>query len=268
MVGWRRRKKRREKETNASSCRAWRAVWGINLCYNNLYNTLLYFFMMNFRRFSTGAILLLGSLIARDRVLGNEIKVRREFREAVEAQEKILGIKNLCDPVSISFDENLRPRTKSKIPKIGWYLYNSNIILLDEGKYDINTLSHEAAHCHIDGLSERMGNGSWPGNENNKGTLLLSEGIANYFELRTRGIDINPELDHRDLEDYFKEDRYKGEKAEFVYYEIGPKVVAPILDINVNEGIETLIKNPPKRRDLKDLVRYRERILRMMEIGH
>ena len=69
----------------------------------------------------------------------------------------------------------------------------------------------------------------------NKNRRLISEGVASYFQHKTNE-----------------------------YSNIGYKLVKPILDKDFDKGIELLLKNPPEKEDLKDLIKYREKILGKM----
>ena len=200
------------------------------------------------------------------------LRVRREVLEIIKRQEKILGIKHFGEP-EISFDENMpRPNIvaadSSKKPAVGVYHPRVNVIWIDLKRYAQRTLSHELGHFRSDVLSESIGNGNWRSKErfffdsffkNITGERLIDEGIAEYFEKKTMKENVGVSLVHKEFKKYLKS---FGDEA---YYEVGYTLVKPILDKNVDRGIELLIKNPPTKRDLKDILAYRERILGMME---
>ena len=88
---------------------------------------------------------------------------------------------------------------------------------------------------------------------------MISEGIATYFGWKTTGDTLSRYLNHESLEDYIK---IYGEEA---YYEIGFSLVKPILDRNIDKGIECLITNPPTSKDLEDIMAYQQKILGMLD---
>ena len=67
-------------------------------------------------------------------------------------------------------------------------------------------------------------------------------------------------LNHRDFEEYLKDNNKN------IYYDVGHAVVKPILDKDIDKGIEILIENPPTKKDLEDILGYRQMILNMMEL--
>ena len=259
--------------------------------------------MISLRKILTGAILVAGlsglaytgiDAFQRHEVKKNDIKeierslekqileapekfliIRDKFREIAKKQDSILGLQNFGEP-EILFDENFKFGTTAPIdpkeirrPPTGWYSRISNVIWVDSSKYDKSTLSHQRGHWYANKLSKSIGNGNWRSEiksfiqelfHNIKGNKLISEGIATYFERKTDGKPIEY-LSYTDFKKYFK-----GDSTDVnIYYDVGYALVAPILDEGIDRGIELLIKNPPTKRDLRDLVRYRERILRMMD---
>ena len=207
--------------------------------------------------------------------------VINEFRKIAKKQDSVLGLQNFEDP-EILFDEvfkyGLDPSDpKATIPQYGWYDRSNDIIWINlkAKKRLAENLSHERGHWYPDKLSESIGNGSWRLEiksfiqemfQNAKGDKLISEGIAAYFERKPFGGPIE-QLSYKDFEKYFKRDSTDIR----INYDVGYALVAPILDRSVSltgsvdKGIELLIKNTPEKRDLKDLVVYRERILDMVD---
>lgn len=190
-------------------------------------------------------------------------KLKDKISQEIRRQERILGIRHFGMP-NFSID-TIRP-SSVRDSTHGSYNSRENRIWVDVVKYDSAILSHELGHFYADKLSENIGNGNWPPPRNflglrrntKKGIRLISEGVAQYFRIKTIGHKKNPRLEYRNFKDYFKGD---GNKP---YYNAGFGLVAPILDIDINRGIELLIKNPPKEKELEDLISYRARILEMM----
>ncbi len=89
--------------------------------------------------------------------------------------------------------------------------------------------------------------------------MLICEGIAQYFELRTMGDASSAKLYAKEFSDYVSKLDYNA------YYKVGYSIVKPILDKDIDEGIEFLTKNPPKDGELSNIIAYKERILREFE---
>ena len=214
--------------------------------------------------------------------------IRRSFERIADLQEKRFGIKHPELPKVI-----FRPK-EDKIPKskIGLYYTSSNEVWVK--KNEDGYIAHELAHELANKLSQSLGRGTWPPKsldgffykilkwwglyDGEEGTKLVSEGIATYFE---RGTFRDPkvlfyapndsfwfhlkkqengshDLAYTNVERYLRETR-AGE------YDLGYALVRPILNKDLEEGIELLMKNPPTNKDFRDLLAYRDRILRMME---
>jgi len=179
--------------------------------------------------------------------------LRKKIENVVRRQEKTLGIRHFGEP-RITLDA---PRQDALVGRYSTFYDN---VWVRESEEDSITIAHELGHWYADKLSESLGNGSWPSIWKffkKKREKVISEGIAAYFEYRTFGDSSKRNLWHSDFEGYPRD--------EYGYAAVGYEIVAPILDQSIDRGIEFLIKNPPKKRDMKDHKGYRERILRMMD---
>lgn len=261
--------------------------------------------MVNFRKIGLGLILLAGLATIGDGIWGYEVKrdykkrfeaslerqiseriddqirLRREIREVIKEQERVLGIKHFGEP-EISFDKSFLPlknnKGSEKRSPHATYSSTNNTIIIDLEKYKKSMIPHELGHFYIDRFSENLGSGDWPSSKkfffeslfrNDKGVRMISEGVATYFGKKTMGDSFTMEIDYGNFKKYFK--YLESKDSNNVFYEASYALAAPILDRSllltgsVDRGIEILIKNVPKGRDLRDLVVYRDRILVKLE---
>lgn len=202
-----------------------------------------------------------------DLVLAKQEKVREEIREMAQKQETVLGIKHFEKP-KISFEPNQENTLRDVT---GTYNQEKDEIWIDLSRYSSGTLSHELGHFYVDKLNESLNNKNWRYKKgflsfleslfsDDRGTKLVAEGIADYFKHKTKGDTLSSGLNYKSFDEYLNEDG--GSDA---YAEIGYKLVAPIIDRRINRGIETLTRNLPTNRDLKSLVKYQQRVLRIVE---
>lgn len=193
------------------------------------------------------------------------IYMQRSLEEVIKKQEDILGIKHSGKPEIkfISFPiRGILARYDSK----------KDIIEINPSFFFARSrlLSHELGHRYPNQLIKNLMGVDWPdykkypfnfeeNDSGDKGKKMIYEGMAEYFELRTFADTVAMELKHKDFDDYFKEEGFMP------FYDVGYAIVKPILDKNIDLGIKYLTKNPPTNEELKDILAYRQRILREFE---
>lgn len=84
---------------------------------------------------------------------------------------------------------------------------------------------------------------------------LVEEGVADYISYKGQLTEFTKKLRDEDFKEMIK----KEDDSQM--YDLGLILVKPILDINLKEGIKELIKNPLTKKDLNDLLTYREKII-------
>lgn len=87
---------------------------------------------------------------------------------------------------------------------------------------------------------------------------LIEEGVADYISYKGELTWSAKRLNDEDFKEMIEN------KTDIYLYELGFILVKPILDKNFEKGIIELIKNPLNKRDLDDLPRYREKILKKL----
>lgn len=125
-------------------------------------------------------------------------------------------------------------------------------------------LEHELGHFYYDQYLEKQGiteKDILDLGSDVIGIKLISEGIAGYFE-RAHS--------KEKWEDDFTDDEWPKDINNFevrtnrVIYSGGYHLVKPIIDKYGLEGMNYLILNPPKRKDLNNLPSYQENILHLL----
>ena len=188
--------------------------------------------------------------------------IEKDLDELIEKQEKILKIKHFGKPEIFQMPPILRFSSAASYvaeeDRIYFRIYHKMI------------LAHELGHFYPDKLNESFGKGNWPiyekfpseFAEGEKGKKMISEGVANYFGVRTFGdtsYGKKLELKYEDFE------IYRDSLGINAFYDVGYLLVKPVLDKNVRKGVEYLMENTPSDKELKDIFVYRERILRGFE---
>jgi hypothetical protein len=84
---------------------------------------------------------------------------------------------------------------------------------------------------------------------------LVEEGVAEYIAYKGKLTESAKKLDDSSFKEMIES------KNDFYLYDLGFILVKPILDKDFHKGIEELIKNPLSEKDLKDLLKYQEKIL-------
>lgn len=200
---------------------------------------------------------------------------RRHLEEIVKNQEKMLGIKHFGIPeISYGTDQNINI---SGAILCGSYDPKEDRIYLPPELTVCNvkeTLGHELGHFYLDKLNESIGKGDFPRdvryNPEEIGIMLISEGIAEYFgrAISNRKDNFNdsewprPEK-HWIWRDY-PVDRYIGERFRNprIIYDGGFHFVKPIIEKYGKDGIEYLINNHPRGKDLHNIPEYQRKVMR------
>jgi hypothetical protein len=127
-------------------------------------------------------------------------------------------------------------------------------------------IKHEAAHSFYYNLGKELGEKYLFNIDVNSLSKLESiqfrlveEGVADYMAYKGELTSSAKKIDDRNFKEMIEN------KDDFYLYELGFKLVKPILDINFEKGIEELIKNPLTKEDLNDLLQYRQRILKKIK---
>jgi len=182
--------------------------------------------------------------------------------EIAAAQQSRLGINHFLQPCYVSLS------CLHKFGCCGTYNSDKDTITIDscivsDDAETKRVISHELGHFYADKLNESLGKGNWPSLENKNsaqqaGIMLVSEGIAMYFENSTK---------HK--HDFFKDSEWPKLISDFtkshVKYIGGFHLVRPIIDKHKIAGIEYLITNPPEEKDLLDLPAYQKRALEKLK---
>jgi hypothetical protein len=121
-------------------------------------------------------------------------------------------------------------------------------------------IKHEAGHSFYSRLKKELGKEDLVGIDIDSlpkidqiQYKLVKEGVADYISYKGEIQKYAKDID----DTYFK--KMIKDEDDFYLYELGFKLVKPILDINFQAGIKELINHPLTKKDLKDLPAYRER---------
>ena len=182
--------------------------------------------------------------------------VESHLEEAMKKQEEVLGIKHIGKPTIVYGCHPYHDGVyKSYVDTISLEICRaitpekniSDILakhLAQREPFDVKSvLDHELGHFYMDKLNESKGNGDYvlfEGDQDWKGKNLIAEGIATYFERSLNKWE--------DPVAKIKESDIKAvEKMLKLYnvYEVGYRVVKPIIDGHGTKAIEYLIENPP-----------------------
>lgn len=206
--------------------------------------------------------------------------IRTEMREAARKQEETLGIKHFGEP-DFLFVRDDRTGVLARKNRVGLdtiKFRNDSLPLASYDPIDNRFIIvafdtnpniakqqkfHEWIHFYNHQLLKKMGykDGIAPeGYKTNKGLRLVVEGIAENLSVRSKGVETYPIR----LDSVKFYDRLAKEGMD-AYTNVGYLVVTRALNKNINRGIEVLTQNPPTDEELKDLAKYEEKILRMME---
>jgi len=120
-------------------------------------------------------------------------------------------------------------------------------------------IKHEASHAFYYELAKKIGKPQII--KSNRGltdleyikTNLIEEGVAEYMSHKGE----LTKLEKR----FTDEDLMKIKENSLNLYSLGFLLVKPILDLNFQKGVEELINNPLKEKDLENILEYREKIL-------
>ena len=183
--------------------------------------------------------------------------IEKDLIDTIDKQEKMLGIKHFGRPkiFFIPGFSGLAASYDGENNRIYFRIYHKII------------LAHELGHFYPDRLSESLGKGDWPVYEKfpwgfaegEKGKKIISEGVANYFGVRTFG---NTSYGNKLKLRVKNFDSYLDSLGTDSFYDVGYFLVKPILDISVRKGVEYLLTNTPTDKELGDILAYKERILR------
>ena len=175
-----------------------------------------------------------------------------------------------------------RAEYKEKMDSIYFYstdseeLFRESIRHLKNNKENIeeyltnrvhHAIKHEAAHAYYYSLAKELGeNYLLKIDRENSSFLyyvqqnLVSEGVAEYISYKG---EFPKSVNLLNNDGFFSDDRFKKKvikgQDDSHFYNFGFALVKPILDINFQRGIEELIKNPLTKKDLNDLLGYRNR---------
>ena len=191
---------------------------------------------------------------------------QRKLNEIMKKQEEIMDIEYSARPVLIL----------KRVPEISEKLggvHRSGIIEINSSYSGMwGALSHELGHFYVflnyssernNRLSKVSFRSKISQTEKNVIRYFTDEGIAAYFEYRTMN-SLNCKrgwLFSLDIEKLRKGREEYGSKE---FEELACEIVKPILDVNVDKGIETIIKNPMNEGDLEDIIGYQQRILKIV----
>jgi len=126
-------------------------------------------------------------------------------------------------------------------------------------------IKHEGAHAFYYALGKELGE-KYLFNVQRENTSVLydiqhnlvEEGVADYIAYKGELTQSAKRLTDEDFKEMIEN------KTDIYLYDLGFILVKPILDKNFEKGIIELIKNPLNKRDLDDLPRYREKILKKL----
>lgn len=202
----------------------------------------------------------------------SERELRKDFysdvyskaEEVIKVQEDSLGIKQ-DGGVNLYFNPLLKVLGMSRNLR-GAYssFFNATWVdLVDEQIKQV--IAHEEGHRYSRDLKGKLGlrNNLLKNlfSRRTIGNKIIDEGIAEYFEsvylAKAERVKVRCEPLDKNGFSYYSE----VDGCPVCYYSAGFSLVKPILDVNVDKGIETLIKNPINEEDLEDLIGYQKRIL-------
>ena len=203
-----------------------------------------------------------------------KIYVEQNLEKHIQQQEEFLGVTYPKERPRIAY--SLPPDKGFGAP--GLYDYNTNRIYLrssqlDPPEWDLlaakETLDHELMHYYMDKQSEKLVNRSYPDYHNDMtiseilAIRIISEGTATYMERKMSGMEYTPFTDKdwpKTIQGFFFHPLMPVPRTEPLY-EGGYLLVKPIIDKHGQKGIEYLMFNPPKEKEILDLPSYRQRIL-------
>ena len=187
-------------------------------------------------------------------------RIRKTVSSVAKEQEQIFKIDHIGEP-KISFVPELSSVFNGYL---GIYKSWSDEMWIRPGDNERGSVAHELGHRYKSQVDKEIGKewykSFWGSVFVSKKDKLISEGIATYFKYRTIRRTLGKRMSHGDFKRYLRENKKNGA----LYQEVGFLVVEPVLDRDVRMGVEILRRNPPSKRDLRDLIGYRERILEMM----
>lgn len=264
----------------------------------NIYNRLNFersmtFFKKMVAGFCATSVVVVSSAFFVQKKVSDSIEpyVRSHLEEIMKDQEVVLGIKHMGVP-EISFEDAPCTKGRSFLASLeisGEYvpkedkIYLPLVFKITPEKKLINTLAswmtfgsisnvkevldHELGHFYVDKLSEALGRGNCPDYsgidvktrsgmndymEKSLGIKVVSEGIARYFDIKMNDREVSHVSWPRELEDFSR---------SWSIFDVGYKLVKPIIDKHGREGIEYLITNFPSSKEIFKLDNYQNRAL-------
>ena len=193
-----------------------------------------------------------------------EIGMKRIFNlmeKCVSEQEKTLEIK--FDQKPKITHRPLSPTNNGRYnPKTNTIIFSSMSII--EMSTTTATLHHELAHFYCDLITEKYGLGSIEYDESSKeekkiSMIIVIEGLAKYVEKKmTEQItSLRPTINFPDLSNTKLEEITYGQ-----IYNTGYELVRPIADrFGFERTVLHLLKNLPKKEDLKNLKIYQTKVI-------
>ena len=197
-----------------------------------------------------------------DKTVSSEAKewVTQNIGIIMKSQEEALGINHFGTP-SLEFKGCGRGGDR------GEYDPDNDILILYIPRFDVHfspsttgeILRHELGHFYADKLSECLGYGSWPPEDDDLGYVrygLLAEGIAESFNNI-------PIRNGSTFQDSQWPDSLEGfiQPNQFLLYSGGQSLVEPVIKSFGESGIRYLIRNPPNTEDLTSLPNYQKEAL-------
>ncbi|HYD03438.1 MAG TPA: hypothetical protein VEC16_04015, partial [Alphaproteobacteria bacterium] len=208
---------------------------------------------------SYGMVKLLEPIDALEKKFSQEVPsyVDKNLSSIISNQEKILNIEY---PQNLAIEYYVQEEDSLGIIEEGFYLNDTIYINLSHtvakdqnwitralcntyNSSDVKEIiNHELGHYYIDLVSQKKLGRRWLTCANEGKYVFLSkslieEGICEYFRNKSNGVPIVLDNNWPKKEDF--------ESNDLLVYDIGPKVVAPIIDTYGNKGIEFMLQNIP-----------------------
>ncbi|MEK6841983.1 MAG: hypothetical protein AABX91_02425 [Nanoarchaeota archaeon] len=189
-------------------------------------------------------------------------------RDVREKQKGLMNLQSFGEP-KMTFNPVFGIFGRKRFPR-GSYSHFFDMIWVNRNDADKEgVVAHETGHEYHSKVTQNLGlRNNLYKNVLSNFTItreIVSEGIAEYFEAILKSNTKSPVMSSERLEKKSLKDYEKEFKHPNCYYEVGFRLVKPILDVNVDRGIEALARNPLTEKDLEDLISYQQRVLRIVE---